>query len=392
MRLSCLAVIVVAAAPAFGQLHLITGSPTPKHMIEFESALFRVSGDGSVTRVADLVSASTGTEWIGTSEDWRKAVLLPRDGRLDRVVVVDFDKAAMVKDCRPAGSRFFTSNEWLLDSPTKGPVLAEYISGEDPNAMLVVGMVLDPLVPCDKTFTTLDRSEVRYFAASGRAGVADVDRGGNMYVSIDSEGNVRRPFRDGPVDFGIQVPRSMISDIRQPAVGLDVSSRSLFVLDVREVSEPSQGRLLVFRKADSTWHRVPVVTGRRGLVRGFGSFLAMVDYQPKSETMPESAGRSEWRKTDSATGPNMQDRFDNDDLGYVYPGRLFLYDTSTERIYTIVTHQGDSEILLVEDGTVYYRASDRLYSAPITNRGLGEAKLLAKSDVIRDAHWAFIKH
>jgi hypothetical protein len=88
----------------------------------------------------------------------------------------------------------------------------------------------------------------------------------------------------------------------------------------------------------------------------------------------------------------MQDRFDNNDLGYVYPGRLFLYDANTERLYTIVTHQGDSEILLVEDGTVYYRASDRLYSAPITNLGLGEPKLLAKSDVVRDAHWAFIKH
>ena len=96
MRLSWLAVVVIATTPAFGQLHLITGSPTPKYMIEFESALFRVSEDGAVIRVADLVSASTGTEWIGTSEDWRKAVLLPRDGRFDRVVVVDFDKAAVV--------------------------------------------------------------------------------------------------------------------------------------------------------------------------------------------------------------------------------------------------------------------------------------------------------
>jgi hypothetical protein len=361
-------------------------------MIEFESALFRVSEDGSVIRVADLVSASTGTEWIGTSEDWRKAVLLPRDGRFDRVVVVDFDKAAVVKDCRAGGPRFFTSNEWLLDSRTKGTVLAEYIRGEDPDTMLVVGMVLDPLVPCDKTFTTLDRSEIRHFATSGRAGAADVDRGGNMYVSIDADGSVRRPFRDGPVDFGLQVPKSMISDFRQMAAGLVVVNKKVFALDVREFSEPAEGRLLVFRKEDSTWHRVPVTTGRLGLVRGFGSFLAMVDYQPKSEKMPESAGRPEWRKKDTATGPDMQDRFDNNDLGYVYPGRLFLYDANTERLYTIVTHQGDSEILLVEDGTVYYRASDRLYSAPITNLGLGEPKLLAKSDVVRDAHWAFIKH
>jgi len=41
----------------------------------------------------------------------------------------------------------------------------------------------------------------------------------------------------------------------------------------------------------------------------------------------------------------------------VYPGKLHLYDVDTERTYTISTKQGDSEILLVDNNTVYYRAS-----------------------------------
>jgi hypothetical protein len=89
-------------------------------------------------------------------------------------------------------------------------------------------------------------------------------------------------------------------------------------------------------------------------------------------------------------GPSIAEQFRDSDL--VYPGKLHLYDLDSEKVYTIDTKQGDSEVLLVEDGKVYYRASDRLYSAPITNSGIGTARLLATDDAIRDTHWAFIKH
>ena len=76
----------------------------------------------------------------------------------------------------------------------------------------------------------------------------------------------------------------------------------------------------------------------------------------------------------------------------VYPGVLHLYDAATEKAYRITTNQVDSEIILVENGTVYYRESNRLYAAPISGTGIGPAKLLATDELIRDAHWAFIKH
>jgi hypothetical protein len=80
------------------------------------------------------------------------------------------------------------------------------------------------------------------------------------------------------------------------------------------------------------------------------------------------------------------------EFGVVYPGRIHLYDAATERVRDIVTNQGDSEVILVEGGTVYYRASDRLYSAVITEAGLGPARLLVAGEAIRDAHWAFFRH
>ena len=54
--------------------------------------------------------------------------------------------------------------------------------------------------------------------------------------------------------------------------------------------------------------------------------------------------------------------------------------------YTIVTNQGDSEVLLTEKNTVYYRVNDSLYQVSIDGKVLGSPRLVAKSDMLRDAH------
>lgn len=75
-----------------------------------------------------------------------------------------------------------------------------------------------------------------------------------------------------------------------------------------------------------------------------------------------------------------------------FPGRLYLYDVEAGRTFLITTNQADSEILLVENGIVYCRVSDRLYSAEVKEEGVGAPRLLAKAEVVRDAHWAFTSH
>lgn len=76
--------------------------------------------------------------------------------------------------------------------------------------------------------------------------------------------------------------------------------------------------------------------------------------------------------------------------GAYYPGILFLIDSKTGRYYQIRTDQGDSEILLVYKDSVYYRVNDSLFVAPIEGSSIGRAKLLVKSVVIPEVHWAFM--
>jgi hypothetical protein len=86
----------------------------------------------------------------------------------------------------------------------------------------------------------------------------------------------------------------------------------------------------------------------------------------------------------------MVDRLEYEPV--VFPGKLHLYDMEHDRSYTISTGQGDSEILLVEGGTVYYRVADSIYGASIGETALGPPRLIAKSEILGDAPLAFIRH
>jgi hypothetical protein len=46
-------------------------------------------------------------------------------------------------------------------------------------------------------------------------------------------------------------------------------------------------------------------------------------------------------------------------------GELSLFNIRTDKKYTIDTGQGDSEILLIDGETVYYRVNDSVYKARI---------------------------
>lgn len=75
--------------------------------------------------------------------------------------------------------------------------------------------------------------------------------------------------------------------------------------------------------------------------------------------------------------------------GTYVPGILFLLDTAKGRYFEIRTDQGDSEILLVREDSVYYRINNSLFVAPLNAGSIGPGRLLVTNDAIPDVHWAF---
>ena len=76
--------------------------------------------------------------------------------------------------------------------------------------------------------------------------------------------------------------------------------------------------------------------------------------------------------------------------GKIFPGVLHIYNTQTLRNHVISTGQADSEVLLIEDNSLYYRVGNKLYQAQISGEGISTPRMLADAPIIGDAHWAFI--
>jgi hypothetical protein len=94
-------------------------------------------------------------------------------------------------------------------------------------------------------------------------------------------------------------------------------------------------------------------------------------------------------RTDGVWGDCFDERAQN--FGEYYPGLLYLFNVHTKDYIEWDTKQGDSEVLLVQDGVVYYRVNTKiLKSAIVDNKRLGEPVLLIDDVRVRDVHWAYI--
>jgi hypothetical protein len=396
----------------FGQLHLVTGSPTGDWLPNpgYESAVFRLGPDGTLARVTTIVPAAAGIDWILESQSMRKMVIGQRSPQ--PIVVFDYDKVETVKVCSDPGRRSLPEwspldwgrrslpewspldwsliDQWLVDSPARGPALAMEGGRGDPLEYRILAMVLDPSVPCDKSFAPMDAGELRHAAVSGVAGVADTGGRDVMDTILNRKTGRLQIAAVPPFSSSLDqdLPLEMFAGMEAPWTHIFVNNSQIMAVSITDYGGSHEQRLVVFRKRDKTWLAVPKVSERLS-VRGFGAHLAITAAQVKDARLPQSLGQAEWRaeKTDKGPATTTGMFF----FPVAYPGRLHLYDANTEQVRTITTNQGDSEILLVDGQTVYYRASDRLYSVAFTPTGFSEPKILAKAEPIRDAHWAFMK-
>jgi hypothetical protein len=315
-------------------------------------------------------------------------VLLGRESEV-KLVVVDLDTTQIAKTCMRPQFQASGARRWLLNLPGAGAVYAELsVSGLTPQGTApapdLKGFTLDPQVPCDESVVKVDAADLRYAVVSG---LRD-----SMSLTADASGELV-VLSPGSARIGLHVPPDMVwkQGTRNWGFALLVSNSKVLAV-LAGSGSPRQDsyteRLLACRKGSSTLNRVPEVGEFVGVVRGFGQYLAIIESQRKTDKVKDSAGREEWRTEEAATGPGTAQRLENPVS--VFPGRMHVYDVETTKTYTIETKQADSEVLLVENGTVYYRVNDRLYSVAITGVGLGTPRLLATSDVLRDTHWAFL--
>lgn len=387
----CFLLAAVAAPVVWSQLHLLAGSPHEKWTESYAAGLFRVEHDGAMKLVSELVPKSPGVTGINLSYDLRKALVTTGDAT---AIVVDFDMADVVKKCRLSddpGGRMNIGQEWLADSSGYGPSFEWKATSADPKDSVVRGMRLDSGVSCDASFQNRLPEAVRDVLEHGDVGPGDVVYNGRLGIVVGSKGWLSPGqvygFVGKHIPMGYALPPGIESSGWYESLAISDSR----VFCIRLVSERKDYRVMVFRRSDKTWHTLRTPSERCPKLRGFGRYIAVTEVNSMSAKHPKSAGSEKWKKGSRAMGPELAERMDDPEAGVVYPGKFHIYDVETEKLFPLTTNQADSEVLLVENGTVYYRVLNQLYEAPISAQGIGAARLLATHDVILDVHWAFMK-
>lgn len=383
--LYCAVLLVGMAVPSLAQMYLLAGSPNSMNGWSVASDLFEVQAGGDLRLAARLVPQKVGTEWIAVSYDWRKAVIVP--GHNDnRVVVIDFDRADASRSCElPAFSDGHLAEQWLADLPGVGQSFVGHTAGTRDH---LYAIKLDASTPCVDSVVEADPSAVRYVEASGRAGVASLGVQEGILVGIDAEGAVFGWRMGTKTPLGYSVPADLRAGFGKPNVLIVANTRQVLVLGLYQ--KEAGYRILALSKATGGWHTIPVATDSYWCVRAFGGFVAIAEARNRQghEKEFQSAGKPGWRTKSTAYGPIIGSIIEG--ASAAFTGRLHLYDVDHGRLFTITTDQADSEVLLIDGQTVYYRVVDSLYSADVTDKGIQGQRLILKSDVIDDVHWAFM--
>jgi hypothetical protein len=147
----------------------------------------------------------------------------------------------------------------------------------------------------------------------------------------------------------------------------------------------------LYNKDKDTWSDIEL-KGNAPSIMTYGSWLAgfvQDEYNQDTRYVPHKVSPGKEIR-DSIF---MENSFDEQAESHFYrPGILYLFNTDTGKYIEWNTHQGDSDILLLQDETVYYRVFDAIYKMSIINgESLGKPELLAKDNqIVPQIHWAFV--
>jgi hypothetical protein len=384
-----LAVLASMAACCHAQLHLITGSPTPKYTQRYGVAMVRVNDDRTLSE-SEILSDRMGTEWISVSYDANAAVVIPAS--VETALVIGFQTASVVKQCTiPVVRNVSLIEQVLVELPGSGLSYVQWLSGGNPPFSKLLAMTVNPSVPCDRTFSEVPFHELRHIVPHGHSGVADLGARDNEVGTVDSSGRVTARLGGFEVDFQFEIPKAfLVGSVRggrfPPMAGIQCSNSQFSV--IRLIDDRGE-RLLLQLKRDQQWRTVTIPSDTFEFTRAFPGYVAVVEAGKRGGLLRESAGRAGWRSKESKYGPDTVQRLA--DFTFLFPGRLHLYDVERDKVSTIETNQADSEILLVHQGVVYYRVATELFRGDVTADGIVNRRSLANADIIRDAHWAFFK-
>lgn len=394
-------VLFVLNAQTGGQLYLVSGLATPKLVMTVPSVVYSVDTSRRIaTPVAELVAPKDGSMFVQADHE-RRLIVIADSHNPPRLVVLAMDEPSKPRSNPVSNQGWFAS--FLFENP-QGRLMEAFHIGPCCTQDRLIGV--DLLAPDPNGDSqNLPWEGDRYVRREGVWPPGDDTR---LEVFPRAGRLVLDPIRVR-ADLGIVLPASMKLE-RDEYWLLAVNNDEILVINRTKmprkelVGEGGTTELFVYEKEPQRWSTVHF-PGAASAVRGFGHWLALGHADIRRSVVADASNDwrnerdspgSEHRHARLRSGSREQDGGNATVDGLFkasrnyYPGILYFYDVRSQKRYEIKTGEGDSEVLLIEGDTAYYRVNQNLYSAAIGASGLGDSKLILSDETVQLSHWAFI--
>jgi hypothetical protein len=232
---------------------------------------------------------------------------------------------------------------------------------------------------------------------SGSVGGALVPTHMNVWVRGDP---LRILLSGAPAGCNLNIPQPpyLKTSADDSATYNLVAVNDILVLLTPDTPKPAARDVIdIYYKDAHAWRRA-TLPFTASAVRAFGPWVTAISARPRGG--PEyGKGRvlfnaEEFRRMPPSPGQEkrLSDKVDErfDDSSDYFSGDLLVLNARTDERYVIQTGQGDSEVILVTDKSVYYRVNDAIFRADIASGKLSTGIKIAEGPDVPQAHWAFI--
>lgn len=368
------------------------------------SAVYRVDPSSrTVVPVSSLVDPNAGIDFLLADHERRVVVAGTPFGRPEKVVILNMDA--------PQSPR-------VVPISVDGVVEASIFGRPDGSVHVALEIFRDgvsslkgvDLLSAGAGTAAVDLPWTNYRYQRSEGWWSPGDESSREFILHPKDGGAT-VWRGGvQVDTGIDLPKNVSAD-EDKRLSVAVNNDAIIVVERRkERGEGKDGpagkaRLSIYDKKSQRWRNEDFAgVGGATSIRAFGPWVIVNEGEARRDlsgsvtvnnndrNLKVSAGSASRQKP---VNPGSPDAIPVDYLFQASPvyfrGTIHLFDAQSGERYRIDTGQGDTEVLLVDGTTVYYRVNDVLYRAQIAK---GKPNLqgveFAKDDNIQLAHWAFL--
>ena len=210
----------------------------------------------------------------------------------------------------------------------------------------------------------------------------------------------------GKIDLGVAPP---------PYLSVTSTSRNVLIANsdafmIITPYTPPEAVWDVLNKSSNVWRRISIPFDL-ARVRIFGHWLAAIEMNraassatlanrsPERPAALSNASPGGDKRMVETIGPayrshpgiTVGDLFDDFQVrGVRFPGELAIYNLENDTKLGLSTGSGDSEVVFVDDNSVFYRVDDAIFRRDIRGTSLGEPVKLAEGIEFVQVHWAFL--